>query len=119
MRLPAIILAAGAVTGSALIATPPVFAAACAPRDEFAKHLATNYKEKSQSIGVTNDGSLFEVFASDNGSWSLLARTAEKSPASLQRAKCGSRNARSFPRPSSNTELKALSPSARAPRGKA
>lgn len=78
MKLPVIILAATAATGSAVIATSPVIAAACAPRDEFAKHLATNYREESQGIGVTNDGSLFEVFASDNGSWSLLITNGRK-----------------------------------------
>jgi hypothetical protein len=78
MKLPVIILAAAAITGSTVIATSPLFAAACAPRDEFAKHLATNYKEESQGIGVTNDGSLFEVFASDNGSWSLLITNGRK-----------------------------------------
>jgi hypothetical protein len=72
-------LAAGAVSGAIVIASQPAFgAAACAPRDEFARHLATNYNEESQGVGVTNDGSLFEIFASSGGTWSLLITNGRK-----------------------------------------
>jgi hypothetical protein len=78
MKLPVSILTAAALSASAVIATPPALAAACAPRDEFAKHLASNYNEKSQGVGVTTDGSLFEIFASDAGTWSLLITNGKK-----------------------------------------
>lgn len=78
MKLSVSILAA-AVSGAIMIASTQAFAAAaCAPHNEFAKHLATNYKEQSQGIGVTTDGSLFEIFASDAGTWSLLITNGNK-----------------------------------------
>jgi hypothetical protein len=53
-------------------------AGACAPRDEFAKHLETNYQEMAQGIGVASDGSMLEIFASRNGTWSLLITSGRK-----------------------------------------
>jgi hypothetical protein len=76
MKLPVILLAA--IAGSTVIAPSPASAAACAPRDEFAKHLGMNYNEESQGVGVTNDGSLFEIFASATGTWSLLITNGRK-----------------------------------------
>jgi hypothetical protein len=73
------LLAAAAVSGAIVMASQPAFAgAACAPHNEFAKHLATNYHEESQGVGVTNDGSLFEIFASNAGTWSLLITNGKK-----------------------------------------
>jgi hypothetical protein len=59
-------------------AASPASAAACAPRDQFARHLDTNYQEKSQGLGVATDGSLFEIFTSDKGTWSLLITNGQK-----------------------------------------
>jgi hypothetical protein len=79
MKLAVSLVAAITVSGAMMIAATPVFAeAACAPRDEFARHLATNYKEESQGVGVTGDGSLFEIFASEAGTWSLLITNGKK-----------------------------------------
>jgi hypothetical protein len=69
----------GAVwAGAAVVAVTPALAAACAPHDEFTQHLATNYKEKSGGVGVSSDGSLFELFTSEKGSWSLLITNGDK-----------------------------------------
>jgi hypothetical protein len=79
MKPPVSILASAAVSGAVMIASTQAFAAAaCAPHDEFARHLATNYNEESQGVGVTNDGSLFEIFASEGGTWSLLITNGRK-----------------------------------------
>jgi hypothetical protein len=61
-----------------IFAASPASAAACAPRDQFARHLDTNYHEKSQGLGVATDGSLFEIFTSDKGTWSLLITNGQK-----------------------------------------
>jgi hypothetical protein len=60
------------------LGAPSALAAACAPHAEFAKHLEMNYKERIEGIGVANDGSLFQIFTSENGSWSLLITNGQK-----------------------------------------
>jgi hypothetical protein len=70
---------AGLGLASAMVfAASPASAAACAPRDQFARHLDTNYQEQSQGLGVATDGSLFEIFTSDKGTWSLLITNGQK-----------------------------------------
>ena len=66
------------LAGATAFVTSPALAEACAPRSEFAQHLAINYQEKSEGIGVANDGSLFEIFTSDRGTWSLLITDGRK-----------------------------------------
>ena len=78
MKLPLSVFAAAACSVLAPIAASTAFAGACASRDEFARHLSANYSEESQSIGVATDGSLFEIFASDTGTWSLLITNGKK-----------------------------------------
>jgi hypothetical protein len=44
----------------------------CAPRDTVIDRLATGYGETRQSIGLGSQGSVVEVFASDDtGSWTI------------------------------------------------
>jgi hypothetical protein len=78
MKLDLSAVAVLAAIASIAVGAPPALAAACAPEGEFAEHLATNYKEHIQGVGVTNDGSLFQIFTSENGSWSLLITNGEK-----------------------------------------
>jgi hypothetical protein len=66
------------VAGGLSLFASPVFANACAPHDEFSKHLETNYQEKVGGVGLANDGSLFEIFTSEKGSWSLLITNGDK-----------------------------------------
>lgn len=56
----------------------PAFGAACAPHDEFSNHLATTFEERSGGVGVASDGSLFELFTSERGTWSLLITNGNK-----------------------------------------
>ncbi|HEY7766053.1 MAG TPA: hypothetical protein VIB38_13765 [Aestuariivirgaceae bacterium] len=71
-------LAGLAVITAISLSAPSALAAACAPQAEFAKHLEMNYKERMEGVGVANDGSLFQIFTSDNGSWSLLITNGKK-----------------------------------------
>ena len=73
-----ITLAVLGLAGTMTVTASPASAAACAPRDDFARHLESTYQEKSEGLGVANDGSLFELFASDNGTWSLLITNGSK-----------------------------------------
>jgi hypothetical protein len=66
------------MAGSLAFLTAPVLANACAPHDDFSKHLEMNYQEKVGGVGVANDGSLFEIFVSDKGTWSLLITNGKK-----------------------------------------
>ena len=66
------------MAGSLACLTAPALSNACAPHDDFSKHLQTNYQEKVDGIGVANDGSLFEIFVSDKGTWSLLITNGKK-----------------------------------------
>jgi hypothetical protein len=66
------------LAGSLAFLSAPALANACAPHDDFSKHLETNYQEKVGGVGVANDGSLFEIFVSDKGTWSLLITNGKK-----------------------------------------
>lgn len=45
---------------------------ACAARDVVLGHLAARYGERPVSLGVTATGSLLEVLASPDGSWTII-----------------------------------------------
>lgn len=45
----------------------------CAPRAEILDKLVTRYSEERQSIGIAANNSVIEVFASETGSWSIIA----------------------------------------------
>jgi hypothetical protein len=78
MKLAISALAAVGLASSAMFVTAPALAAACAPRDALAEDLAINYNEESQGTGVASDGSLFEIFISQAGTWSLLITNGGK-----------------------------------------
>ena len=68
------ILVAGAVALSALAA--PALAAQCAPKEEIAKSLASNYHEKPVGMGVSSSsGALTVIYASPAGTWTAIAIT--------------------------------------------
>jgi hypothetical protein len=66
------------VAGSLACLNAPALANACAPHEDFSNHLQTKYQEKVGGIGVANDGSLFEIFISEKGTWSLLITNGKK-----------------------------------------
>jgi len=46
--------------------------AVCGERSEFVFKLQNGYAEKPVSLGLSSNGSMIEVFASDNGTFSVL-----------------------------------------------
>ncbi len=48
----------------------------CAPRDEIVDALSEHYKEVPAGIGLAPPGRVFELYVSDNGTWTLLLTTA-------------------------------------------
>ena len=59
---------------AALLALVPSFAMAepCADRAEFLEVLANAYGEVPVAMGLVADGRVVEVFASGNGSWTII-----------------------------------------------
>ena len=61
--------------GLMVMAAPQVSAQAnryCAPRDSVVQRLAENYGESRQSIGLGQQGTMIETFASsDTGTWTI------------------------------------------------
>ena len=47
----------------------------CANRADFLNHLSANYKEAPVAMGLTANGGLLEVIASQNGSWTIIVTT--------------------------------------------
>lgn len=55
------------------IGTSPASAqSACGPREQLVKLLADQYKEDPVGIGLSQPGQILEVFASSNGSWTMV-----------------------------------------------
>ena len=51
---------------------------ACNEHTVIVSALTEHYKEKRESMGLTKDGNLIEVFVSGAGSWTILMTTKEK-----------------------------------------
>ncbi|MCC2650023.1 MAG: hypothetical protein K0R61_2624 [Microvirga sp.] len=55
------------------IGTSPASAqSACGPREQLVKLLADQYKEDPVGMGLSQPGQILEVFASSNGSWTMV-----------------------------------------------
>jgi len=55
----------------------PAMAAQCAPREEVAKTLASNFNEKPVGMGLANSGALVVIFVSPAGTWTAASVSAE------------------------------------------
>jgi hypothetical protein len=44
----------------------------CAPRDRIVSRLEAKFQERQSAIGMTNGGSLVELFVSPDGSWTFV-----------------------------------------------
>jgi len=64
-----LVAAAGMLGASAA----PALAAQCAPREQIAQTLASNYHEKPAGMGVSATGALTVIFASPAGTWTAVA----------------------------------------------
>ncbi|MFY2823657.1 hypothetical protein [Ruegeria sp. MALMAid1280] len=58
--------------GLMVLAAQQVHARTCAPREDVVKRLAEAYGETRRGIGIARQGTVMEVFASDQtGSWTI------------------------------------------------
>ena len=60
------------LTGMFVAPAPAQAQLACETRDKIAKTLKQDYAETPVSAGLDNDGRMIEVFASHEGSWTIL-----------------------------------------------
>lgn len=44
----------------------------CGPRDIIIQRLAARFEERQSAVGMTNGGSLVELFVSPNGTWTFV-----------------------------------------------
>ena len=44
----------------------------CGDRDEIVTELQKSWQEQQTAIGMSNNGSMVEVFSSDDGTWTML-----------------------------------------------
>jgi len=57
----------------AAISSSPTQAAVCAPRPSIVDALKTKYSERQNGVGIVNQNTVFELFVSIEGSWTMLA----------------------------------------------
>jgi hypothetical protein len=50
---------------------------ACAAQDQIAAQLGATYGETRQSLGLSSDGSVIEIFASDAGTWTIVVTSVD------------------------------------------
>lgn len=63
---------------TALAAASPVVAQqTCGPHSGVAAYLAENYSESRELIGLSSDGLVMELYASEGGSWTLTATSPD------------------------------------------
>lgn len=74
-RLPLLLGSFAIVSGAALVVASSPAAAqamrACAPRDALVQQLGQAFGEAVTAQGVDADGNLVQVFASQNGTWTI------------------------------------------------
>ena len=61
--------AAAVVTALALPATAQTM---CGERNKFLKHLSSGYSEAPVAMGLVSNGSILEVLASKDGTWTII-----------------------------------------------
>jgi hypothetical protein len=61
----------------AAFAAQPQVMMPCANRAEIVAKLKESFGEQRRNVAVTTNGQLFEVFASDNGSWTALVSSPD------------------------------------------
>lgn len=61
------------VAAALLTATPAIAQQACGPRAEIVQVLTGKYREQIIGQGIVNDGAAIEIYASDKGTFTVLA----------------------------------------------
>ena len=72
-----LLMALVAVFPSLAVAPASAQQVKCAPRDAVLERLGTRYSEAPVGVGVTQQGALVEVLASDGGTWSIVISTPD------------------------------------------
>ena len=67
-----LVIAIAALIGLTLAAIKANAAPQCAPHAAVVAGLARNYGETVRSMGLTGQGTMIEVFASDAGTWTIV-----------------------------------------------
>lgn len=71
----AVVLAIGTSIG---VAAPAAAQSACAPHDDLAERLESQFSERAVGLGLSGRQRLIELYRSEDGrTWSLVATTAE------------------------------------------
>ncbi len=64
---------AGVLVVAAMLPVTANAQAACADRASLVHSLSNDYAERPNSMGLAANGTLFEIFTSEKGSWTILA----------------------------------------------
>ncbi len=65
-------VATALITTAFLGALPAAAQAVCSERAKFVDQLSGNYSENTVALGLVNNGSVLEILASKEGSWTIL-----------------------------------------------
>ena len=63
------VILASVIAGS--LASPAAAQMVCSDRDKFLKHLGDGYSESPVAMGLASNGTVLEVLASTNGTWTI------------------------------------------------
>ena len=64
--------ALGTALGITFFAAPSLAQSVCGKRADIVNRLNTGFEEQRRSAGLAADGNLVEVFASKNGTWTII-----------------------------------------------
>jgi hypothetical protein len=67
-----ILLVLNTVLTISLFTAPSMAQSVCGKREDIVKRLNTGFEEQPRSAGLAADGNLVEVFASKEGSWTII-----------------------------------------------
>lgn len=67
-----ILFVLGTVFTVSLFAAPSMAQSVCGKREDIVKRLNTGFEEQPRSAGLAADGNLVEVFASKEGTWTII-----------------------------------------------
>ena len=70
--LRSIVTALGTALTVALFAAPAQAQTVCGKRADIVERLGNGFEEKPRSAGLTSNGDLVEIFASEKGTWTIM-----------------------------------------------
>lgn len=66
------------LVGSVPLGGSAAAASVCGNRGAIVKRLEERHKEKSQALGLSSEGAVFEVLVAPDGGWTILVTSPEK-----------------------------------------